>query len=226
MDTSSGYLEITATNATWCQYSNCTRGFFDVNGSSTYKYNADAFNATYTWDAVLTGDFGNDDVVIDGIAIPALELAVNYGSLPSNILGLGYMHGKSSDAPAIILQALLDSGHIKSAAYSLWVDRSTNAGTEGTILFGGVNTAKYTGDLHTMSLPAFNDIHYLPVVLVTKVSLQNGTSKSHSSSLPAYLALDSTISQTFLPNNIVSGLYQDLMFGGMVSSKWEESTAP
>lgn len=149
-------------------------------------------------------------MVIDGIAIPALELAVNYGPLPNNMLGLGYIQGKSSDAPARILQALLDGGHIKSAAYSLWVDKSTNTGTEGTILFGGVNRAKYTGDLHTMPLPASNGIHYLPVVLVTKVSLQNGTSNSHSSGLPAYMALDSTISQTFLPNDIVEGLYQDL----------------
>lgn len=149
-------------------------------------------------------------MVIDGIAIPALELAVNYGPLPNNMLGLGYIQGKSSDAPARILQALLDGGHIKSTAYSLWVDRSTNTGTEGTILFGGVNTAKYTGDLHTMSLPASNGIHYLPVVLVIKVSLQNGTSNSHSSGLPVYIALDCTISQTFLPNDIVEGLYQDL----------------
>lgn len=149
-------------------------------------------------------------MVINDIKIPALELAVNYGIQSNKVLGLGYVQGKSSDAPARILQALVDGGHIKSTAYSLWVDRSTNTEAEGTILFGGVNTAKYTGDLHTMPLPASNGIHYLPVVLVTKVSLQNGTSNSHSSGLPAYMALDSTISVTFLPNDIVEGLAQDL----------------
>ena len=207
LDTSSGYLEITATNSTWCKDSNCTSGFFDINASSTYQFANEDFNTTYTWDNILTGDFGSDDVAIDGVTLSSMDLAVNFGLLSDNILGLGYIAGKTSDAPATILQALIDGGHIKSAAYSLWVDGST----EGTILFGGVNTAKYTGELHTMSIPASNGIHYLPVALVTGISLQmDSASNSQMSVLPTYMALDSKVSQTFLPDDIVERIYQDL----------------
>ncbi|KAJ5707001.1 hypothetical protein N7488_006802 [Penicillium malachiteum] len=217
VDTSSGYLETTATNSTWCKYSSCTYtgspGFFDVDASSTYKFVNGSFNATYTWDWVYAGDFGNDVVVIDGITLSAMDLAVNYCSLADSILGLGYIPGKTSDEPATILQALVNSGHIKSAAYSLWVDGPTDMGTDSeaaSILFGGVDTARYTGDLHTMSIPTFNGIHYLPVMLLTEVTLQNGSSSSQTSGLPAYVALDSMVSQTFLPDDSVEGIYQDL----------------
>ncbi|KAJ5729975.1 uncharacterized protein N7483_004483 [Penicillium malachiteum] len=211
LDTSSGYLQTTATNATWCTYSSCASGFFDVNASSTYKFANGNFNVTYfTLNDVFTGDFGDDVVVIDGVTLSAMDLAVNYGPMPNSILGLGYISGKTSEAPATILQALVNGGHINSAAYSLWVDGSTDTGTEGAILFGGVDTAKYSGDLHTMSIPASNGIHYLPVVLVTEITLQNGTSNSQTSGLPEYMVLDSMVSQTFLPNDIVEGLYQDL----------------
>ncbi|KAJ5732653.1 hypothetical protein N7493_004134 [Penicillium malachiteum] len=215
VDTSSGYLETTATNSTWCTFSNCSSEFFNVNASSTYKFANGNFNATYTWNDVYAGDFGNEVVFVDGVTLD-VDLAVNYGPEPNSILGLGYIPGKTSDTPATILQTLVNSGHIKSAAYSLWMDGSTQTDTgtdselEGVILFGGVDTAKYNGDLHTMSIPASNGIHYLPVVLVTEVTLQNGTSSSQTSGLPAYMALDSIVSMTFLPNNVVEGLYQDL----------------
>ncbi|KAJ6014611.1 hypothetical protein N7540_009202 [Penicillium herquei] len=185
-------------------------GFFDVDASSTYKFVNGDFNATYTWDSVFTGDFGTDVVVINGATLSDMDLAVNYGPLPNSILGLGYIPGKTSDAPATILQALVNIGYMKSAAYSLWFDGSMDTATGGNLLLGGVDTAKYIGDLHTMSIPASNGIHYLPVVLVTEVTLENGTSTSQTSGLPAYIALDSMVSQTFLPNDIVEGLYQDL----------------
>ncbi|KAJ5174211.1 uncharacterized protein N7482_000088 [Penicillium canariense] len=135
--------------------------FFEVNTSSTYQFGNENFNATSTWADVFTGDFGNDNVTIEGVTLSAMDLAVNFGLLPDHILGLGYIAGKTSDVPAAILQALIESGYIKSAAYSPWVDGPT--GTEGTILFGGVNMAKYTGGLHTMSIPASSGIQYLPV---------------------------------------------------------------
>ncbi|KAJ5936227.1 hypothetical protein N7454_005525 [Penicillium verhagenii] len=225
LDTSSGYLAVTATNSSWCKTSNCSSSIFDIGASSTYQFVNDDFNHTYAGgglygNEVFIGDFGSDDVVIDDISLPAMDLAVNYADFTGHVLGLGYIPGKGSDAPATILQALIDGGHIKSAAYSLWVDDSTDEGADGTILFGGVNKAKYTGELHTMSIPALDGVHYLPVVLVTEVTLQNGTSSSRTSDLPAYMALDSLSSKTFLPNKIVEGIYQDL------NVLWDDTVVP
>lgn len=95
-----------------------------------------------------------------------MELAIDYGGADS-VLGLGYALDNSYTKS--LPQALAESGQINHAAYSLWVDDSTE--DSGTLLFGGVNTAKYTGELHTMPIPAFNGQHYLPTVLVT---CQNG----------------------------------------------------
>ncbi|KAJ5106284.1 hypothetical protein N7456_002959 [Penicillium angulare] len=208
LDTSSGYLDITGDNSTACDYMKCASGFFDVKASSSYQFSNANFNLTTTWEKSFNGDFGNDNVTINDMTISNMDLAVNTGLDWGNYLGLGYVVSETSDAPGTILQAMVDNQYIKSAAYSLWVEE---AGTEGTILFGGVNKAKYTGNLYTMPIPAHSGIHYLPLVLVTGVTLQTSNiSDSQTSGLPAYMVLDTMVAETFLPTDIVEHIYNDL----------------
>ena len=112
MDTSSGYLAITAPNSNYCESTN-EEGYFNISSSSTYQVRDHDFNATYYQGHILTGDFANEKVTMNGATIPAMELGVNFGIDGDNVLGLGYLVGPESDAPARILQALMKTGGIK-----------------------------------------------------------------------------------------------------------------
>lgn len=105
---------------------------------------------------------------------------------------------------------MVDGGLIQSSAYSLWLnDLDAN---QGSILFGGVDTAKYHGDLETLPVQKIYGQYSAFYIALTSVSVTNssGTSKFSSNSLPSAALLDSGSSLTYLPNDIVSDIYQAL----------------
>ena len=75
-----------------------------------------------------------------------------------------------------------------------------------------VSTRQSTSEnMHTMSIPAINGVHHLPVALVTGIAIQaGGASKNTTSDLPFYVALDSAVSWTYLPDGVIEQIYKDL----------------
>ena len=71
------------------------------------------------------------------------------------IMGIGYKAGESISSSIAageggqlypnVINVLKDQGHINQLAYSLWLNDLDSL--TGSILFGGVDTAKYHGDL-------------------------------------------------------------------------------
>ncbi|KAF5013291.1 hypothetical protein F66182_15195, partial [Fusarium sp. NRRL 66182] len=114
---------------------------------------------------LFTGILSTDMLTV-GSATLDTNFIVDYDAVADNILGLGYSLNESYTS---LPQALVKSGQINSAAYSLWADDLRD---NGTILFGGVNSAKYSGKLHTMTIPAAD----LPAVIVTDVYVQESPS--------------------------------------------------
>lgn len=101
--------------------------------------------------------------------------------------------------------ALAAAGITKSTAYSLWMD-DVNAET-GTILFGGVNTAQYTGELQTLPVvPVYNKYYSLAIAL-TEVIVQTGDATSTTTNLPLAVSLDSGSTLTSLPQ----ALFEDIL---------------
>lgn len=135
---------------------------------------------------------------------------------PDGVLGIGYASnevqvgrlGKSSYPN--LPQAMVENELIRSNAYSLWLnDLSANT---GSILFGGVNKAKYRGELETLPVQTVNGGYSEFIIALTGVSTSS-ESDNHdysSSALPAAVLLDSGSSLTYLPNSIVQGIYDDL----------------
>jgi hypothetical protein len=105
--------------------------------------------------------------------------------------------------------ALVTSGATKSAAYSLWLNDIRS--DTGAILFGGVNKAKYLGDLQTLPIvPVYNKYYSLAIAL-TEVSVQSSSSSSsYSDNLPLAVSLDTGTSLTALPESLVNKIYKDL----------------
>lgn len=106
---------------------------------------------------------------------------------------------------------MVDNGLIKSNAYSLWLnDLDANI---GSILFGGVDTEKYVGDLLTvpiLQIPGENPQFYINMSGLA-LSVNGSIEKTYGrTSLPAPAVLDSGTSLTVLPDSIVASIFQDL----------------
>ena len=104
---------------------------------------------------------------------------------------------------------MVESGLINSNAYSLWLnDLQENT---GSILFGGVNKAKYHGNLETLPIQAMNGGYSEFILALTGVAFASeydGHGYS-SASLPAAVLLDSGSSLTYLPDSLVKDIYDD-----------------
>lgn len=115
------------------------------------------------------------------------------------IAGLGYSAQESSvcrSAPAncdlnfttpTILDSLYESGSIRSRAFSLYLDDLKSG--SGSILFGGVDHAKYEGDLVPLAVQkdtdpksGTHDMYTAQSLLLTSVSASiNGSTSQHTS---------------------------------------------
>lgn len=107
-------------------------------------------------------------------------------------------------------QVLVHSGLIKAHAYSLWLDDRHSS--TGTILFGGVDAAKYHGTLKTVPIQPINGQYAQFVIALTSVSMNAGSSKHRlaASSFPIGVLLDSGTSLTYLPPQVVTTIYNKL----------------
>ena len=132
------------------------------------------------------------------------------------VLGLGYVSNEAQvdrfgQGPYPNLpQAMVEKGLIKSNAYSLWLN-DLGANT-GSLLFGGVNKAKYHGELETLPIQTIDGGYSEFFIALTGVAFAS-ESDSHnysSSSLPAAVLLDSGSSLTYLPDSLAKNIYDDL----------------
>ena len=136
-------------------------------------------------------------------------------SVIEGVLGIGYITneaavGTAGAAYANLPKAMVNKGLIKSNAYSLWLNDLDSS--EGSILFGGVDTNKYHGTLETLPVIPTGSAYTAFYIGLTAVSLTNssGTTNYSSSALPTAALLDSGSSLSYLPNAIVQKIFDDL----------------
>ncbi|KAE8356874.1 aspartic peptidase domain-containing protein [Aspergillus coremiiformis] len=217
LDTGSSDLWVNTANSSYCSSSEdpCTPfGVYDASASSTHKSLNLDFNATYGDGTNADGYYATDQLTLGGVKLNNMQFGVAESStIPQGIVGVAYATLTNEAAYenklyANLPQALVDSGAIKSPAYSLWLNDPE--ARRGSILFGGVNKAKYKGSLQTVPIvPILGKYSYLAVTL-TGVSVDNGKdSKDYSSQLPLVVLLDSGTTLTYLPDALVSQLYKE-----------------
>jgi hypothetical protein len=131
------------------------------------------------------------------------------------VLGIGYTTnevqvGVSGDsAYANLPKAMANKGLIQSNAYSLWLN-DLEANT-GSILFGGVNTKKYHGTLQTVPIQKVRGLYAEFIIALTGIALKNSSgTTTYSQSIPVGVLLDSGSSLTYLPDDVVNDIYNDL----------------
>ena len=159
-----------------------------------------------------SGDYVTDTFSIGGTTLESLQFGIGYtSSSVEGILGIGYQInevqvGRAGKAAYNNLPAqMVADGLIQSNAYSLWLN-DLDAST-GSILFGGVDTAQYTGSLQT--LPAQKEEGYFAEFLITLTGVAIGNTVIASNQAQAVL-LDSGSSLTYLPNAITEAIYEQV----------------
>jgi hypothetical protein len=151
-----------------------------------------------------------DTASIGGATIPSLQFGVGYVSTSNQgVMGIGYQSneiqvGKSkkkayNNLPA----AMVDKGIIASNAYSVWLNDLDSS--SGNILFGGVDTERFTPPLSTFPIQTFSNVYTDLLLTLTSLSFNNQTLASNQ----AYAVLfDTGSSLTYLPNSMTSAIYE------------------
>lgn len=215
IDTGSSDLWANAKSSNLCKQKGdlCAEsGTYDANSSSTYEYVNSDFNISYVDGSGAWGDYAKDTIHFGGRTIEGLQFGIGYNSTsPEGILGIGYPMNevqvqRAGGQPYPNLpQLLANEGVINTNAYSLWLN-DLDAST-GSILFGGVDNEKFEGELQKLPIIPNNGVFKEFVIAMTAMGM-NGVEGSVFSDEVVPVLLDSGSSLMYLPDSIVSGLYQ------------------
>jgi hypothetical protein len=217
LDIDTGSSDIWANSAlsTLCQqYSQecSTSGTYNANKSSSYKYTSSDFLIKYADGSYAQGDYATDTLNIGGKNIGSVPFGIGYSSTSSQgILGLGYAAneatvGTSGRIYHNLPEILAGAGLTSSVAYSLWLN-DLDANT-GSVLFGGVDTEKYQGQLQT--LPIIQEAGEYREFFIALTSVTAAGQTIISSSNPVAVLLDSGSSLSYLPDDAAQSLFNVL----------------
>ena len=189
-------------------------GTYDANKSSSYNYVNSVFRISYVDNTGAKGDYVSDTLNIGGVSIPNLQFGVGYVSTSSEgVMGVGYpglevQQETTGQGYPNIPQAMVSAGLINSPAYSLWLDNLGSA--TGSIMFGGVDTDKYHGDLATVPINPEQGQIIEMIVALSGVGVTQNNQKSSLSSLTLPVLLDSGSTLSYLPTEITDPLFKAL----------------
>jgi hypothetical protein len=185
------------------------------------KYDSTSSSTANTTTETNTIPYGIGEVeikyVFDNIAIVGTQAkmtgvqfgtAVTSSELNEGILGLGFGKNKNLNYNNFVDQLPLQ-GVANSKAFSVALG---NENANGVIIFGGVDTKKFSGTLVSNSIlpPQNGDAVYRYWIQMTSVGLtKTGSSKTYSGGdIP--IVLDSGSSLAYLPTQVMTQLASDL----------------
>ncbi|OBA22588.1 acid protease [Metschnikowia bicuspidata var. bicuspidata NRRL YB-4993] len=206
---------------------------FATADSDSFKVNSTApeFHISYLSNTYAKGYWGHDYVAFGEIRIPDCSFAVvNETTSRHSVFGIGLAQSESTysginrrSTPYTYENfplRLKSTGLINKVLYSLYLNASD--ALTGSILFGAVDHARYTGQLHTVPLVNINAQYFAkPIrfdIILDSITLES-TSHNVSVFLSQVLALlDSGASLTYLPGAILDG-FASLLGAYMNSSE-------
>ncbi|KAH8662216.1 aspartic peptidase domain-containing protein [Xylariales sp. PMI_506] len=219
IDTGSSDVWLLASDSTLCTstrnqqvYGYCSPTY-DSSSSSTYKLVLqNGFSISYADSSGAKGDYITDDFSFAGATIESLQMGLaDQATIPIGIMGIGLdtNEAASKEYPNL-MDEFLSQGLIASKAYSLYLDDYSSS--TGNILFGGIDTEKFVGDLTALPIqPDSQSNTYTSfTVALSSISLTNGGSSSSVSSEALPVVLDSGTTLTYLPVDIISTIYDTL----------------
>ncbi|OKL55819.1 hypothetical protein UA08_08816 [Talaromyces atroroseus] len=238
IDTGSSDLWVFASNVECDNAYGCLGSSFVSNASRTLVDDMpNKFVYSYGSGANGTGDFVTDDLHIGGKTIKNARFGIShdaYGISPTyGIMGLGFPGGEAAVQSGLseyntTVMAMKNQGVINSAAFSIYLN---DVDSEGSILFGGYDTAKYSGDLKTLNVIEFDDAYgqwYINLTAIGTSTISSDGSSSTSwygnSSVAGAAFIDSGSPKIFVPGNGAMNVILDL--GGEYDYSLSSSLIP
>ena len=140
-------------SSSYCKekHSDCDEfGTYSPQDSDSFRpYNDIAFSTEYVDGTEISGVYAIDTINVAGRTVPNVPFAVAKKSTSAlGVLGLGYSKQPGLTRVPTFSEVLLQNKIIKLNAYSLWLNDLT--AESGSILYGGLDTAKIDGSLTTL----------------------------------------------------------------------------
>lgn len=228
IDSSNEYCASNKEQLSSGNYIDCSRsGTFDSSASSTWNKNNSLFYIKYGDGTVAEGDWGTDTLTIEGTTITNMSFGL--GSVTNSslgILGVGYATNEATvgidNDPYTYRNLplrLVDEGLINIPAFSLWLN-DLNADT-GSILFGGVDHAKYDGNLIKVPVLVGSRSKVPTAFLVALDSLTFESDNVNVDVLggnPMAALLDSGTSLSYFPESVAKQIIEE-QFDGLYYSR-------
>ena len=221
VDTGSSDLWVNSANSPICSKQNyCQGGTYSQADSKSVKVVNNDFNISYVDGSGASGDYLSDTLEFAGQTLQSFQFGLGSQSTSTmGVLGIGYsslevqVNRAGDKAYNNLPLALKSAGKTETAAYSLWLN-DLDAST-GQLLFGGVDSGKYEGQLTTVPILGQQGGFYELAVAMSGITL-GGKNMAGSGGLPIGVVLDSGTSLIYLPNDIVNNIYNqvDVSFEG------------
>ncbi|KAI1264809.1 aspartic peptidase domain-containing protein [Xylariaceae sp. FL1019] len=193
----------------------CNLGSYEHNNSDSYELVNHDFDISYVDGSSSRGDYITETFAIGDVSLTNVTMGnADTTDIPYGLVGVGY---KTNEAAPTVYDNLpvvmYNEGRINTIAYSLWLndlDSST-----GSIMFGGIDTDKYKGDLIRVDVQP--DPRYTTKT-ITSFMVQLSGVTAHSSSgddslggtFPVSVVLDSGTTLSYLPTELADEIYNEV----------------
>ncbi|KAL2129264.1 hypothetical protein VTI74DRAFT_8001 [Chaetomium olivicolor] len=238
LDTGSSDIWVPDSNAPICVKPNtegCALGTFTPSQSSSFNVvGRNEFNISYVDGSSSKGDYFTDVFAIGSATVKNMTMGLGrVTDIAYGLVGVGYavneaIVGKtqslSSVYPNLPVQ-MVDEGLINTVAYSLWLNDLDSS--SGSILFGGIDTKKYKGDLTRIDIyPTQQDIFTSFLVAMTSLDAYSpsGQDTLTSPEFPVPVVLDSGTTLSYLPTNLAHQVWKEV--GAIYSSQFQAAVLP
>lgn len=195
--------------------------------SSTYEDLGEVFEIGYADGSYSKGDYFQDTFSIASTTVANLTMGLGADTtIPYGLLGIGYSLNEAIISTKESLSAayhnlpalMMTQGIIATNAYSLWLN-DLDAST-GSVLFGGIDTQKYVGDLTRIPVVKNNVTDQFDSFIVELTSIEavssTGTDRLTSHQDPIKVILDSGTTLSYLPTDIAQQIWEET--GAMYSA--------
>ncbi|KAI1423201.1 aspartic peptidase domain-containing protein [Xylaria sp. FL1777] len=222
LDTGSSDIWVPASSASVCQDNSqgggCTFGSYDADKSSSVTQLKEDFEISYVDGSGSKGNYISETFGIGDIKLQNMTMGLGLETnIPYGLVGVGYALNEASISSARKIYDNLpimmrDEGYIKSTAYSLWLNDLE--ASKGNILFGGIDTDKYMGDLIRVSIEKDTRTNNFTSFQVPLTSLlahsSSGEDALSSTAYPIPVVLDSGTTFSYVPQDLAEEVWKEV----------------
>ncbi|KAI0595550.1 aspartic peptidase domain-containing protein [Biscogniauxia sp. FL1348] len=203
----------------------CTLGSYNSDDSSSFQVIGQSdFSISYVDGSHSEGDYITETFQIGDSTLENMTMGLGLDTtIPYGLVGVGYAlneaivasTGRASSAYNNLPVQMREEGLINSNAYSLWLN-DLDAST-GNILFGGIDTDKYQGELTRINIYQDSRSQAFTSFIVALTSLgaysSSGSDALSSSEFPIPVVLDSGTTFSYLPNDLAQQVWREVGAG-------------